>query len=80
MIQPNLFEISSASVEKVWQEVPQARFFSWSPKRQLLYCAIRDEDAARRDGEFEEFYLTRAALYRQEAKYASQTIPGNSAS
>ncbi len=53
-----------------WQEVPQARFLSWSRQMQAAYCANRDlasaETAAER-GEDPEFYLERAEGYAVEA-------------
>lgn len=32
--------------EPQWQEVPAARFLSWSTVEQLAYCVARDEDSA----------------------------------
>lgn len=48
-----------------WREVPQARFFSWSDKMQLAYCAARDEDAARDEPTCAGWYLWRANSYRE---------------
>lgn len=53
-----------------WQEVPQARFLSWSPQMQAAYCASRDLDSAEsaaNRGEDPEFYLERAEGYAVEA-------------
>ena len=50
---------------KVWAEVPQALFLSWSIPRQLDYCARRDEDSARSaEAEWVGFYTERAKGYR----------------
>lgn len=51
-----------------WEEVPQARFLSWSPKMQLHYCWRRDLDAATRAESTNDakFFLERAASYKQE--------------
>lgn len=48
-----------------WQEVPAARFLSWTSAEQFLYCAKRDYDSAgnAEDLEWAEFYLTRATHY-----------------
>jgi hypothetical protein len=54
-----------AEAHPTWKEVPQARFLSWSPERQLLYCALRDEDSAVVDSDHAEFYLQRARSYRE---------------
>lgn len=50
-----------------WREVPQARFLSWSPARQLSYCALRDEDSAKYalDSSWAEFYTNRAKMYKE---------------
>lgn len=50
-----------------WQEVPAARFLSWSHEMQLAYCAKRDEDSANEalSEEWAEFYRQRARDYRQ---------------
>lgn len=50
-----------------WEEVPQARFLSWSPQGQALYCSQRDEDSAKHedDPEMRAFYLERAAMYEE---------------
>jgi hypothetical protein len=52
--QPSLFDLDPGRVEvgepmwarATWQEVPQARFDSWSVGMQLAYCARRDEASA----------------------------------
>ena len=49
-------------VVDVWSEVPPARFLAWSNAEQLLYCAVRDENAALHADTLEE-----AAWYRQRA-------------
>jgi hypothetical protein len=59
-----------------WQEVPAARFLSWSDAMQLHYCWRRDMDAAlRTDSDADAtFFLTRANVYKQsldELKTAS---------
>jgi hypothetical protein len=48
-----------------WKEVPQALFLSWPVRRQLAYCAARDEDAALHalSDEWRQFYLERAEYY-----------------
>lgn len=50
-----------------WEEVPQARFLSWSPAMQFAYCAARDEDAACRATTLPEFewFMARAKSYRE---------------
>lgn len=53
-----------------WQEVPQARYLSWSRERQLQYNALRDEASAREamaqdEPERAEWYLQRARSYRE---------------
>jgi hypothetical protein len=77
--QPDLFGVDSLGPLDVrpaeavlvdrssWQEVPQARFLSWSKARQDEYCARRDEDSALYSGspEWSAFYLERAASYRR---------------
>ena len=47
-----------------WHEVPAALFLSWSPARQLAYCAARDEDSALL-GEDAEWFRQRADNYRE---------------
>lgn len=50
-----------------WQEVPQARFLSWSIAMQNSYCRARDLDSAisaEGRGEDPNFYLERAEMYR----------------
>lgn len=51
-----------------WEEVPQARFLSWSTTMQLHYCWRRDLDAATRADSTSDarFFLERAASYKQE--------------
>lgn len=51
--------------ESEWQEVPQARFLSWSPQMQAAYCAARDEDVALCGWQPTSFYLERAEGYRR---------------
>ena len=36
---------ASRQAQHLWQEVPQARFLSWSDARQRAYCALRDKDS-----------------------------------
>lgn len=52
-----------------WQEVPKARYDSWSEERQLSYCALRDEDSAKYalEPSWAEFYTNRAKMYREMA-------------
>lgn len=49
-----------------WDEVPQARFLSWSRAHQLHYCWRRDLDAALRADSTNDaqFFLDRAASYK----------------
>lgn len=56
--------------EQQWQEVPQALFLSWSYPRQLAYCAARDEATARELPEDAEWYLARAARYKEMLRHA----------
>lgn len=52
-----------------WTEITQAAFLSLSVPMQLSYCARRDEDSATTAhlrGERPEFYLERAAAYRED--------------
>ena len=58
---------ASAGSVVEWREVPQALFLSWSPARQLAYCAARDEDSVLSAESDEEilFYGRRAASYRE---------------
>lgn len=49
-----------------WQEVPQARFLSWSIPMQLQYCAARDLDSAGQDGADINFYLDRRDGYLKD--------------
>ncbi len=56
-----------SSVVSVWQEIPQARFLSWSEEMQRAYCAARDDASAltaHERGEDPEFYRNRASVYR----------------
>lgn len=70
---PDLFDEPEAEPEPEddglpeWQEVPQARFLSWSVPMQFTYCYRRDVDSAlRADNDMDaEFYLDRAALYKR---------------
>ena len=50
-----------------WHEVPQATFLAWSERRQLEYCAARDEDSAAHedDPERRAWYLWRANAYKE---------------
>jgi hypothetical protein len=50
-----------------WDEVPQARFLSWSEAMQLHYCYRRDLDAALRAecSPNASFYLERAQRYKE---------------
>lgn len=50
-----------------WDEVPQARFLSWSEKMQWAYCAARDQDAALRATSLEEFdwFMARSKMYKE---------------
>lgn len=54
--------------ESDWQEVPQALFLSWSERRQLAYCAARDEDSAAGAATLEElnWYRERANAYKAD--------------
>lgn len=64
-------EAPALEAESTWEEVPQARFLSWSPGMQAAYCAARDEDAAicGVDGPgMTMFYIQRAEMYRCMAK------------
>ena len=70
--QPELFdeaeELTAPSVERsTWQEVPAARFLSWTRRKQLAYCEARDEDAALHcvPPEDPEWYRQRAQSYRE---------------
>jgi hypothetical protein len=57
-----------------WREVPQALFLSWSPLMQLHYCWQRDMDSAlRADNNTDaQFYLTRAASYKEMLETAKE--------
>ena len=48
-----------------WQEVPQARFLSWSDAMQQAYCRARAVDSAlyEEDPEWAEFFLARSKTY-----------------
>jgi hypothetical protein len=61
----------------VWPEVPQPVFLSWSPARQLSYCAARDEHAARfADSPAEaEWFTQRASLYKGDLDAIRQQSP-----
>lgn len=50
-----------------WQEVPQARFLSWSAAEQFAYCARRDESSALLADSPSEarWYLDRANAYKE---------------
>lgn len=52
---------------RVWHEVPQSRFLSWSDAMQRAYCAARDRDAADdpENASMRTFYLERAAHYER---------------
>jgi hypothetical protein len=47
---------------------PHNTFLTWSRRRQLEYCAARDENSAKQPGnaDMREFYLERAAAYREQ--------------
>lgn len=63
----NLSTRGTAGVSE-WNEVPQALFDSWSPSRQLSYCAARDEHSATHDlcdVLDPNFYRSRAASYKE---------------
>lgn len=55
----------NAPQQQQWKEAPQAQFLSWSRGRQLAYCAARDEHSAIIQPDFADFYLTRAASYKE---------------
>ena len=67
---PSLFDTPDVDDEDVedWDEVPQARFLSWSVSMQLHYCWRRDLDAATRAHNDRDatFFLQRAAMYHDE--------------
>lgn len=65
MDQPTFFDDAADLPVSDWQEVPQARFLSWSDEMQRAYCAARDDDSAAHadDPWLEEFYLRRAIAY-----------------
>ena len=50
-----------------WQEVPQARFLSWTDAEQLAYCAARDRDSASHEDDpwWCAFYVERAQKYEE---------------
>ena len=50
-----------------WEEVPQARFLSWSPKAQAAYCAARDSASALEATTVEEidWFTARASMYKE---------------
>jgi len=71
MQQPEFdFSVLPPAPRSTWQEVPQARFLSWSPGRQAGYCALRDEDSARHalSEDWAEFYRARAKDYWASSK------------
>lgn len=54
-----------------WQEVPAARFLSWSPAEQLAYCLARDKASLGEvnfdDGEWQvEFFHHRIVGYQKD--------------
>ncbi|MCR4301822.1 MAG: hypothetical protein NUV51_09450 [Sulfuricaulis sp.] len=59
-------EFDSPLPPSIWQEVPAARFLSWTWREQLAYCAARDEDSAKHaeNDEWQQFYENRARGYR----------------
>jgi hypothetical protein len=61
----DLFAFAESEDESPWQEVPQARFLSWSDAMQRAYCAARDRDSAANSDSLEwcEFFLERAKGY-----------------
>jgi hypothetical protein len=63
---------SPQASESTWQEVPQARFLSWSVGEQLAYCAARDYDAAEHETDLEwcQFYFDRARMYQNQIEAA----------
>jgi hypothetical protein len=64
-----------------WDEVPQARFLSWSRGMQLHYCWRRDLDAALRAANDNEatFFLERAAMYQRELEVENTYGPNHRA-
>ena len=76
---PLLFDLADTEdapvvvTRSTWREVPQARFLSWSPARQLAYCVARDEDAAKHDAEWAEFYAARAVAYKEMQRAEGMT-------
>lgn len=58
------------ALEDDWQEVPQARFLSWTVGEQMAYCAARDIDSAAQADTAEEidWYLERARSYQEMTK------------
>jgi len=65
--QPTFFD---EPAEEDWQEVPAARFLSWSPQLQAAYCAERDEWSAIEATTKDEarFFLERSEHYRRISK------------
>ncbi len=64
MMQPD-FDFNEPQQQQ-WKEVPQARFLSWSRGMQMAYCAARDKHSAILQPDFADFYLTRAATYKEQ--------------
>ena len=64
-----------------WQEVPQARFLSWSREMQLAYCAARDADASMSTDSpwWATFYSDRAAGYMADMKAPADGAPADGA-
>ena len=74
--EPSLFDLPTPVEEEEesdWEEVPAARFNSWSDQEQLLYCAARDIDAVAYAASLEEaeWLHERAESYRRMAKGAN---------
>jgi len=57
---------------QVWREIPQALFLSWPRRKQLAYCARRDEHSSTEaDSPADaEWFRQRARQYREEMKHA----------
>lgn len=73
---PSLFDDPPVDAEapdetpEDWQEVPAARFLSWSPRMQAAYCRDRDLNSAQHADTLREleFYRDRAAGYAEDVK------------
>lgn len=66
----SLFDNYDETENDEWQEVPQARFLSWSYAMQLAYCEARDINSATYADtpEAAQWYLDRAKSYREECQ------------